>query len=113
MHTEKVFPSATVSGVAYTSSFDLYRCTGFSYQARISSKSGLIGASLIIQASNNDTDWTDLSDSSLDIAQDGNTDSCFLEDVAVSYRYVRLKLDPGSGSFVGEVWFNAQEGVYN
>ena len=113
MHTEKVFPSATVSGLTYTSSFDLYRCSGYSYQVRISDKVNLSGAFLMLQASNNDTDWTDMSDTRLDVEQAGDVDACFLEDAQVGYRYVRLKIDSGSGSFTAGVWFNAQEGVYS
>lgn len=112
MYTTRLL-NESVSGITYTDSFDLYRCRGYSYQVKLSNKAGIDSASVLIQASNNDIDWTNLTDSGLVIVQNNSTDVCFLEDADVSYRYVRLKIDPGAGSFTAQVWFNAQEGVYS
>lgn len=108
MHTEKPLEDQSVTSDSYTSSFDLYRVLGFSYQATATSKSNPVGGYVMLQASNNNVNWTDIDDSKLLVSASG--DEVFvLEDANVTYRYVRLKLHVNSGSFTSSAWFNAQE----
>lgn len=112
MHTEKHLNTSTISEDTYTTSFDLYRCSSYSYQIYITSKSSPTGAYIQLQASNGDSLWNDVTGARINIANDANENICMLEDATVTYRYIRLKLAITSGSFDAKVIFNAQEGVY-
>lgn len=112
MHTVKQLEGESVTSDSYTDAFDLYRCTGFSYQVKVSAKSSPVGGYLLLQASNDGVHWTDVIGSQLNIANDVNTDVCVLEDANVTYRYARLRLHVDTGSYSADVVFNAQEGVY-
>ena len=112
MHSQRELDSVTVSADTETSSFDLFRFVSFSYHVKVSEKSSPVGAKMFLQVSNDGSDWVDVLDSTLNITNNATGSSAFLEDADISYRYVRLKFEITSGSFVADVWFNGQEGAY-
>ena len=101
-----LFSSQIVSAGTQSQSINLEFLTQFSIQINITSTSGLSGVSVKLQASNDNSNFIDIPDSSVDIT----SDVCIMINERNSgFKWVRVAFVVGAGSFTAEAIIAGRE----
>lgn len=106
MHKVKLFESAVIAGATNSISQRLRYIRDLSVQIIISAVSSPSGASVKLQASNDDINYTDISGTSSAISATGNI---LINVDGAGYKYIRAVFAIASGTITAEVIFVGKE----
>lgn len=106
MYKAVILSSQTVNSATNSTSTKLKYIETFAVQVDISSSSSPSGASVKLQASNDDSNWIDISGTSNNITADGNI---LINVTDAGYKYVRAAFAISSGSFVAVATITGKE----
>jgi hypothetical protein len=103
---QTIIDQTSISAAVDSPAVNLRYISNFNIQAVISNSSGLSSVNLLVQASNNATDWDTIGGGTIAITAD---DSYQVNVSNAGYRFVRARFTVGGGSFDANVTISGKE----